>query len=203
MRRHGVREHLVEPLPVHAPRPVQLRDHHVRIALDLALRVRTVRRADEPLHVGERLGRILRGGLARMVLVGVGVMPRIDEQLLRTPLRGHLRECLLHHLAVGDIARRVVVVGHVAHVRDQVHAHIAEHLVRKARARTARLRLADVCVRHHADLEKRGLRLRRPKPRRERRERRRAAKESSSCRLHLWDSCCFDSLTLRYFRRFA
>ena len=177
------RQHLVEPLPIHLPvAPVELRYDHIREALDLALRIRPVRRLDETLHVGERLGGVARAGLARMALVVVGVVPRIDEQLLRPPVCRDAGKRLLHHLAVGDIACRVVVVRHVAVVDDQVNADVAEEFVGEPCARTAFLRLANVRIGHQPYLQQRLL-LRRPESRK-RHKRSRAADECPSCRLH-------------------
>ena len=178
------RQHLVEPLPIHLPvAPVELRYDHIREALDLALGIRPVRRLDETLHVGERLGGVARADLARMAFVVVDVVPCIDEQLLRTAFGRHARKRLLNHFAVGHVARRVVVVRHVAVVDDQVNADVAEELVGEPCARTAFLRLADVRIGHQTYLQQRFLRRRRPEPRK-RHERNRAADECPSCRLH-------------------
>ena len=177
------RQHRVEPLPVNlSVATVELRDHDIREALDFAFRIRSVRRLDEFLHLGERLGRVLLGVAARMVLVVEGVMPRIDEQLLGTFRRRNTRERLLDHLAVGDVARRIMVVGHVAVVDDQIHADVAEELVCESRTRAACLCLADMRIRHQPDLEERLL-LRSPHSRK-RRECNRPANERPSCHFH-------------------
>ena len=183
MRRLRRRQHLVEPLPVNlSVAPVELRNDHIREALDLALRIRPVRRLDELLHLGERLGGVLRGIAARMVLVVERIVPCIDEQLLGTFRRRNAGKRLLHHLAVGHVAGRIVVVRHVSVVDDQVNADVAEELVGEPRARTAFLRLADVRIGHQSDLEQRLL-FRRPDSCNWR-TRDRAADKCPSCRLH-------------------
>ena len=189
------RQHRVEPLPVNLSfASVELRDHDIREALDFAFRIRSVRRLDEFLHLGERLGRVLLGVAARMVLVVEGVMPRIDEELLGAFRRRNARERLLDHLAIGDVARRIMVVGHVAVVDDQIQADVAEELVCEPCARAARLRLADMRIRHQPDLEER-LFLRSPHSRK-RRECDRSANERPSCHFHMFHTLPNDLLAV-------
>ena len=148
-----IRDHLLAPLHIKTFRH-RLRKDDIGKAFDRTLRVRTVLGSDQTLHIGEGRCRILAPQASFLLALVIEIVVRgIHEKLLRALFRGHVRKDLFDRLAICLISRGIMVVRHVSDIDHQVHAVLAEELIRKLYPGAALLGLADMRVGHHADAQ--------------------------------------------------